>query len=78
MVALTEALVTRREWLCTPGNVPSCQKCQEAEQIQLLKHNGVPALWRCRVCGAPFHFEPEGKDPSGFFELVSRIPILDT
>ncbi len=52
-----EATTRRRVMLCNAA--PTCPKCPEKAQIQLVEWvNTKPAQWRCRTCKHAFTFEP--------------------
>jgi len=55
-IDLMMELVNRRINLCK--NSPSCPKCKENFQIQLVNWiNPGPAKWKCRTCKHKFEYE---------------------
>lgn len=57
---ISQAFGRRREWLC--DNHPSCPKCREAHQIQLMDWIFADkAQWKCRKCKHYFEYEPDNR-----------------
>ncbi len=45
----------RRDYLARHAiGCPSCT----SSQVQLIMHDSVPAVWRCRKCRHKFYYEP--------------------
>ena len=39
-------------------NYPSCPKCSDRSQIQIVSALVQPAKWRCRICNFRWEYEP--------------------